>query len=228
MAKVVNGAIVTEIRGKIQGSVFSRNRAGKYIQAQPRKVNKRTSSELNARNIFATFSSKWGALTEDQRTTWIIAAECTAADENFSSLKGLSGQNLYVRSNVNLNSVNESEITEPQLLAFLPGLASLSVDPDTTGGQLNVSFTPAIDVNVKIIISASPAMPPGRSSAKSKYKKITVFDSTDISPINIATEYIAVFGRLPVIGSKLFIQSKPISIISGLAGNLLQNVEIAS
>lgn len=53
MALAKTGGGITDIRGKIAGNVFTRDKAGLHIQAQKRAIRSRTPAQRIQRNAFA-------------------------------------------------------------------------------------------------------------------------------------------------------------------------------
>lgn len=66
---------MAEIRGKLNGSVFSRNRGGAYVRQFVKPTNPNSTKQASGRAIFGTRSSQWRALTEAQRQSFRDAAK---------------------------------------------------------------------------------------------------------------------------------------------------------
>lgn len=95
MAKIL-GFTYGELRGKIGGTVFSRNKAGAYARAKVTPVNPQTVRQQTARYSFGNNSILYQNLTPSQKNCW-----ATFAQTHFNPLKGnstgiYSGGNAFV------------------------------------------------------------------------------------------------------------------------------------
>lgn len=74
MALIEMGAIVTKIRGKVQGTVFSGNSAGNVIRNKT--IPKRSSTDARSlwNNQMKYYSQVWVSLTDAQKANWALFA----------------------------------------------------------------------------------------------------------------------------------------------------------
>ena len=63
MAKIKLSAIVSEMRGKLNGSVFSKNRGGAYIRTKVTPVNPQSLAQGLVRATLTNLSQAWRGLT---------------------------------------------------------------------------------------------------------------------------------------------------------------------
>jgi len=95
MAKIL-GFTYGELRGKIGGTVYSRNKAGAYARAKVTPVNPQTVQQQTARYRFGNMSILYQALTTAAKDCWQVFAST-----HFNPLKGnstgiYSGGNAFV------------------------------------------------------------------------------------------------------------------------------------
>ena len=145
----------------------------------------------------------------------------------FGDIKTPSGFNLYGKLNNQLRAIGVAPLTVPPLPTTVFAFTSLSVVADTTLGTMNISFTGVIPVGSSVIVSATPGVSPGKNFVKSEFRQIKVLTSADLSPEDVAAEYIAKFGALPTVGKKVFIGFKVVVDTTGQAGTVLQASDIA-
>ena len=82
MAKL--NPILGDLRGKIAGVSFSRNRFGAFARQKITPVDPRSARQMNARSRFATAVIQWRELLSDtQRNNWNTYAEDYADDRCF-------------------------------------------------------------------------------------------------------------------------------------------------
>lgn len=69
MARIIS-APLGEIRGKVGGNVFSRNKAGMTLRQHVKGVNRNTEAQARARANFSACSSEFGALPANVQSQW--------------------------------------------------------------------------------------------------------------------------------------------------------------
>lgn len=218
MAKVLFTAAVADIRGKLNGNVFSRNRGGAYLRTKVTPLNPQTTYQTAVRNFMAQISQAWRALTQAQRNAWNQAINNFKGTDIFGMSKVLSGSQLHQKLNVMLLNINESTISTPPVPADIPAFTSFSITPDETVGDFELAFAPAIGATEKVAVYATAPVSPGVNFVKSEYRLIEVLGAANVTPYDITTSYVAKFGALPPAGQKVFVKVKQVVIASGLSG----------
>jgi len=227
MALVKFTAIVADMRGKLNGSVFSKNTYGSYIRTKVTPVNPQTVAQQISRNFMTTVAQAWRGITQLQRDLWNQSSINFSRTNIFGDNVQLTGFNLYMRLNKNLLEINQAIIANAPQPADVPGFTSLSVVADTGAGTMNATFSPAIPASVDVQVFATAPLSAGKQFVKSEFRKIDVLVNGDLSPEDLAVAYIAKFGALPPVGSKIFIGFKPTNNTTGQAGTLLKASSIA-
>lgn len=76
---------------------------------------------------------------------------------------------------------------------------------------LSVAFTPTpVPIGYSLIVEATPQMSAGkRFVPRSAYRVVQVVAAAGVSPANILTSYVALFGALAV-GSRIFFRITPV------------------
>lgn len=227
MALIKTTAIIAEIRGKVAGTVFSRNASGAYMRTKVTPINPQTTAQSLVRQNFTDNSQTWRGLTENQRKLWNQSAINFTRTNIFGDNVPLSGFNLYVRLNNNLKAVNVAVIADAPQPESVQGFTTLSVVADTGGGTFDITFTPPIAANVSVQVFATAPLSAGVTFVKTELRKIDVLVTADTTPQDLAAEYITKFGALPPVGSKIFIQFTPINTTTGQAGGTLKASALA-
>lgn len=216
--KVKFGALITEGRGKINGFVASRNRAGAYMRTKVTPVNPDTSYQATVRARLAARSQAWSSLTAAQRASWNAAVQDFAKTDVFGDLQNPSGFNLYNRLNMNLVNCGESAISAPPTPQAVINFVTFSIAAATGAQTLTLTFTEAIAATEKVIVFATPAVSPGKKYVKNLFRQIDVLENGDTSPHSAETEYIARLGAIGAAGQKIVVKVVPVSVASGQAG----------
>jgi len=215
MAKVKLSALVSGMSGKLNGSVFAKNRGGLYLRTKVTPVNPQTASQVAARNLLTTFSQGWKSLTAGQRVSWNNAVENFQTTDVFGDLKKPSGLQLYIRLNANISNAGGAAIVVPPLPTGAAGLTALSLAALFTGATFDITFAPTpVPAGMALYIEATPGLSAGISNANSRFRTIGVEPAAGSSVIDFSAEYAAKFGALAT-GQKVFVRAKFINIATG-------------
>lgn len=222
MAKIKLSALVSEMRGKLNGSVFSKNRGGAYLRTKVTPVNPSTIAQGTVRAALTSFAQGWRGLTEAQRDAWNSAVGSWATTDIFGDIKNPSGINLYNKLNLNLFNAGQSSIDTPPLPASVGFFDSATLTAAAGTPAMSLAFTATgLAAGQTVIVEATPMISAGINNAKSKFRKISTFAGGSASPQNILAAYTAKFGSL-VAGQKVIVRVKAIDDTTGTAGQYTQ------
>ena len=218
MAKIKLTAMVAEIRGKLNGTVFSRNSSGAYVRNKVTPVNPNTPDQSNVRADFTTVAQDWRDLTEAERDSWNQGVVAFSHTDVFGDNVPLSGFNLHQSLNLNLLAVGQSVITAPPLPAAVFNFTSASLAADFTLQTVTVTFAPAIPAGTSVLLKATAPLSAGKNFVKSELRQIDALTTAETSPHSAETEYIAKFGAVGAVGSKLFVELRAVDDGTGQGG----------
>jgi hypothetical protein len=216
MAKVLFTAFLADIRGKVAGTVFSKNRGGAYARTKVTPSNPQTSYQSVVRQRLASFSASFRALTASQILSWNVAVQDFIGTNIFGNSVTPTGLQLYVKLNSNLDIIAATPITDPPLpVALSPFTATVNT-------LTNAAFTLALGaatVDEYYLIEATAPVSPGRFFVKNEYRVIFSSQGTGaaVAALNIFAAYSAKFGA-PISGERVGIRVKLINSITGQAG----------
>jgi len=219
--------IIAEARGKIGGTVFSRNTFGAYIRAKVTPVNPATTSQVLIRNQFTSISQSWRGLTQAERDSWNQAAITFNNTDIFGDSVNLSGQVLFMQLNRNLLAIEQPTITSPPIQTSVFAFTTFTVSADTTAGNLSIAFTDPIPAGTSMTVKATTQLSAGVNFVASELRQIRILTSADTTVVDLTAEYVAKFGALPVVGTKVFVEVRPVVDDSGLSGTRLKESDIA-
>lgn len=227
MAKVKLSALVSEMRGKLNGSVFSRNRGGAYLRTKITPLNPQTLAQTLVRSSFTAVSQAWKALTQQQRDAWDSSVNNFIGTDVFGDQKTPSGFNLFMKLNKNLLDVNEATLVLPPVPSAVQAFTSLAVVADTGAGTLTVTASDPNTADTAVKVFATAGVSPGKSFVKSEFRQISVHAPAGTAIAVYTAQYIATFGSLPSAGLKVFIKYVPVNINTGQTGAQLQALDVA-
>lgn len=218
MAKIKLSAIVSEMRGKLNGSVFSKNRGGAYLRTKVTPVNPQTISQGNVRARLTTFSQAWRALTAAQITAWNSAVSNFVGTDIFGDIKTPSGINLYNKLNLNLAAAGQPHIDNPPLPVGTGYVSALALAADASSSTIAATFT-AIGgtAGQTVIVQATKGVSAGKNFVKSEYRQIGTFSGSATSPQAIGAMYVAKFGTMTA-GQKIFVRLAFVDNTTGVSG----------
>jgi hypothetical protein len=199
MTKVKFSALVSEMRGKLNGSVFTKNRYGNSLRNKVTPVNRRTASQQSIKAMFTQFSQKWRSLTDAQQKAWNSAVEDFRRNNIFGDSIKPTGSNLYCELNSNLALVGANELTEPPIQMPINGIQefSLIIDGSSSTQKFDIAFGPSpTDADVAHLIFATRCYSPGKSYIKGEYRLIGTIPANTNSSYSALSEWNTKFGAL--------------------------------
>lgn len=142
MALIKLGGLISDIRGSVGGTVFSRNKSGAIARQRTTPVNPQSVLQTAIRAIVALVSQAWRTgTTTVQKAAWAVFASNVPAKNKLGESINLSGFNQYVKSNTAALNAGLPAIADAPVVFTLPGedhLFAATVDAGT--GKISVVF----------------------------------------------------------------------------------------
>lgn len=236
MALVKFTAAVDAISGKINGSVFAKNKGGAYIRSRGQVLNPKTNLQSVVRSAFGAISRLWSQLTPEQRQEWRETAPVLPYFNRLGDQKVYSGKALFQKLNQNLSTLGLPAILDAPQAGEVRGFADDFVNFDgEIGGEprvFGISFAVPLEEggdDTRYSLEATPPLTAGTSNANNKFRKIAVSDSPLLASNQVsANDFFdnpgafgealeAKFGRYEV-GDQIQIRIRPINSVTGQAG----------
>ena len=210
MAKIkLSGIGVVDIRGKLNGTIFSKNRGGAYVRTKVTPTNPQTVAQMFVRGVFAAISSAWSALSQLQRNSFNGFVAAYATTDIFGDLKNPSGKSLYQRLNQNLVISGQPQVTTCNSPIEVPFAGLVSVIGSLAAADLVASLS-GNTAGSKIMFFATPPLSQGTTFVKNKLRLLTVLNGGNGLSGNIGADYTAKFGPL-AIGANIYIGVKVVN-----------------
>lgn len=240
MALIKLTAVVDNISGKLNGSVFARNKGGHYIRSKSNPTNPQTEKQNLVRSLLSGVSTEWRQLTHGQREAWKGAAQDYPYQNKLGDSKIYSGFNLFVKHNQNLKNYDASSPTltspkppAPTIPPFsVTGSIGLNAQGNTiTLAEVEMNFSERSPATV-FLIYATPVISHGVSNFKNRLRLIDTSDGTssvgNLLIADITNSYPAVFG-VPADGAKIGYGVRAINLITGQGSEMVTGwVEVYS
>lgn len=113
MANIKLSAFATDIKGKVGGTVFSKNGGGAYVKNKSNGQRGALTASSNAKARFGNVSSAWKKLSADQQKLWQDATPLYPTTDKFGDSRLLSGRSLFLQLNTNLVNAGQNIISVP-------------------------------------------------------------------------------------------------------------------
>lgn len=118
--------LTTMTSGSVNGLTASHNRSGQYFRAKVVPVNPSTINQQVIRNAFSELSIAWlNDLSQAQRDGWDLYADNVPVTDKLGQSINLTGQNMYIRSNVprlqfdQIGTITAPRVDEPPTIFTL-------------------------------------------------------------------------------------------------------------
>lgn len=215
MAKIKFTAFLADMRNKLNGSVFARNRGGAYVRTKVTPLNPQTQAQVGARNLLTSLAQNFRSLTQEQITAWNEATNQWQTTDIFGDSVSPTGLALYVRLNANITNAGGALLTSPPAPVGAESLNELSLTATVTGDVYDLTFTPAaVPANHTMYIESTAMLSPGIGNANSRFRFIGVAAAAAASPFDAFSFQTSKFGSL-VAGQKAHVRCKFINKLTG-------------
>lgn len=196
MAVVKFGGGISEIRGSIAGSTFSRNSSGAIIRQKVTPVNPNTVKQSASRLLFGATSSSWRSLSDADRASFNTYAPDYTRINVFGDNVPLTGQQLFMK--LRQNQVQQGMATVDTCIppVDVPGTNFTAIDADVSDGTITITALGATNANQVIGVYATAPYSAGKTyTANNLYRYIqTKPVSTAAGDLDITAAYEAATG----------------------------------
>jgi len=218
-AKIQYGALVTELKGKIGGTVFQSGRYGFQARNKPQAFRNPSVTQSHIRGVILTISKNWRTLTQAERDSWDAVAPSWPAVDAFGNPMLLTGYNVFCKCNFwrwNLANTIDANGSLPELI-WVP--TSVTLDIQEALAKVEISYAPdPVDNNTTVLVYTAGQVSAGRTSPPSQMAILgTIADGT-ASPVDFGSDYKQKYGAVPTAGNRIFIGLQSISDLNGTPG----------
>lgn len=188
MALVQFGGGVAQIRGKLGGTIFSRNRGGSFVRTFVTPTNPNTPAQQQVRNALSTLVVKWlTVLTQLQRDGWETYADNVPMQNGLGDTIFLTGQQMFIRSNSVLIRNEKARVDDAPTIFNLGEFTPVVFSAVTTPfPQIFVNFTFADDwvteIGAFMFVQGSRQMNPTINFFKGPFLQIGAVIGNDAPP----------------------------------------------
>lgn len=222
MARIVYSGLVDSIRGSIGGTTFQSNKHGYTVKSKPNMVHPRSPLQNARKATFAGAVKAWQQLSDAQRTDWNTWASTYPQYAKYNPSSQLSGYELFVRQHAFLFLIGQSVITAPAY--DVKPTDTLTFSLTLAGGVLSlVSSSTTKDAEWWVVCFISRPFPVSSNFIGTKARYFYSFENDDDNN-NITSAYIALFGVLPVLGSRVALDYVQVGTDNGQLISRIQGI----
>lgn len=218
MASIKFGNVVVDMRGKISGNVYSKNRGGAYSRVRVVPTNPQSSFQTAVRSTLTSLSQAWKGLTATQRAGWSNAVRNFPRINRVGDSHNLSGNALYVSLNKNLADVGIAANADAPTPASVTSVTVSTAVADTTMQTLVITLGAVVPANTSLKIFTTETLSAGVSSPGTKLRQIQSAGNGDAAALDLTTNQLARFGAIGAAGSKIFYSIVPVNETTGQLG----------
>jgi hypothetical protein len=229
MAKIVFGGGVAEMRGKVGGIIFSRNKSGACVRPSAAPVQPRSTRVMAIRHKFREISNSWFGLLEDVKQAW--REQSATVTDSLGQKTSISGYTLYQYVNRNMETAGLAYITSPpdtysvncqiNYVQFATNDAGTGTPP---AKLIKVYFDPTpLMAGIRLFIYATPKMSKGRTTNYKDLRLVKVSDAAQAQPVDFTADYSLKFGSLSALdidACRIFFGVRFFDAINGMTSAL--------
>lgn len=224
MASIKFGNVVVDMRGKISGNVYSKNKGGAYSRVRVVPSNPQSSAQMAVRADFTYLSQAYRGLSATERQSWIAAVGNYARINRVGDKHNLSGNSLYVSLNKNLADVGiAANATAPEPESVDTVAVSTAV-ADNSSNSVVITLGGAVPANTSLKVFTTGTLSAGIASPGTKLRQIASFAASHAAALTLTTDYNNKYGVVGAAGSKIFYKIVPVNETTGQLGAAITGV----
>lgn len=198
MATIKTGATVSDIRGSIGGTTFSRNTGGAYSRARVAPINRNTPKQSAVRQGFAANTKLWsGAMTALQRAAWTLFAQANPVPNRLGDSIILSGLAMANGLNQTLTNILRPVSLDPPSDLSVPTLVAVTaVTADFSTQTIEATtIAQSVTAGAAYYIEATGPLAAGRTPPTSGYRFMASKAAVAAAVVvDFSAEWIATYG----------------------------------
>jgi hypothetical protein len=217
MARIQYSNQVSDMRGKLNGSVHSRNKGGAYVRTKVTPINPATVHQATQRSFLQQIANAWPSiLTDSQRASWTDYGKTAGAISVFGNGQILSGIAAFQGVNRIILAAGGTLVTNAPTTKAVTSINSATLTANHVGPVLSLAFTPTpLTAPEGLYVFATPAVSAGISNTSTSLRLIGFF-SAATSPLNLLTAWQTRFGTFPsTAGQRIALTAEVVNLTTG-------------
>ena len=214
MALIKTSALISDIRGKVQASIFQGSLAGLTLRSGVSGINKNSLRQNKTRNILFRIQREWGLLSIAQRKLWLQFT-------NFNPILQKRSNELFINEQQNFIKFNSYRLEYDIDILKSPQFTKCEILPidlsvSSTGTAISITANRELNENLEfIILFLTIPFIPTINNPGSRFKLIK-FTTTNNTTFDVTIPYKEIFGSVPQPGQKIFFKYSNADKASGI------------
>lgn len=214
MALIKTSSLISDIRGKLGGSVFQQSSAGLIVKSKPNPVNKNSLRQNKTRNITFRIQQEWRLLSIAERNLWLQFT-------NFNPILQKRSNELFINEQQNFIKFNSYRLEYDIDILKTPQFTKCEILPidlsvSSTGAVISITADRQLNEDLEfIILFLTIAFIPTINNPGSRFKLIK-FITTNDTTFDVTIPYKEIFGSIPQPGQKIFFKFSNADKASGI------------
>ena len=202
MARVKLSPILTDVSGKLGGSVFQKNQSGLGMKSLTHNINPNSIAQGNIKNFTFYLQQQWKSISIEDRKVWSDFIKYKNITQMKNPNKLISNMQYFIKCNIARLFYGYSLLLLPSFTAC--GQSNIEGSLYISSGRLLCQTSRAfVTANEFLSISVSYPISPGINYPSGNLRLLN-YSVVDTSTIDITDDYIGVFGQLPPANSYVF------------------------
>lgn len=214
MARIKPSALISDIRGSVQGSTFQQSQGGLVLKSKSIKVGRDTIAQSRVKSIQAYVRTQWEQFSDSERDVWRSFANFSRVLQKNSSELTVNAQSLFSKVNVIRLLYGYSLLTTPAF-SFCVSLA-VSFSIDLSGGNLILTTSRLVNSAVEFVVCFATNRRTAATNNPGSAFRLLVFASSTSTTFDITAAYAGVFGAAPESNDLIFVRCYVANLESGL------------
>ncbi len=214
MAKIKLSGIISDISGKVGGSIFQKSQSGYILRNLSIPVNKKTLAQVNIRNITNNLQQYWLNLSQSQREIWQSFSRYNSLKQkNFSNLL-INGHQTFLKLNHYRLLYGYDILITPQFLKCQ--FTNINLTLELRSNRLVTISDRELSPGTEfLIIFLTLCTKASINNPGSSYRTI-IGNFTELYQNDITDAYFNTFSTIPDPGQTVFFKFTNASKLSGL------------
>lgn len=237
MATIRFGGVAADVRGSINGQVYTRSRAGAVVRNRTNPIQPDTPAQAEQRGFLQQAADQYQALQVSELIQWDNTASKSERVNRLGETYIPSGKQVFTESYVNqLRWFTKDAIGADPAGAIattaaaadanwnLPGISVSNFNITAAAGiltalEFDYTLTGLGGNTGAVVTQATPALPATwrTGSAVTRYMREIQVDDTPTT-IDLLASYIARFGAAAVAGQRIWFRAKAANVTTGFTG----------
>lgn len=214
MALIKTTSIISEIRGKVQGSIYQRSVAGQILRSKATPINKNSLRQNKTRAFTFRLQQEWRLLSQTERNLW-------QQFTNFNPILQKRSNNLFINAQQNFIKFNSYRLEYELNILKVPEFSKCEITPidlvvSSNGTTVLITADRVLKATFEfIILFLTIPFILTINNPGSRFKLIK-FLTTDSLTFDVTNPYIKIFGSVPQPGQKIFFRFSNADKFSGI------------